>query len=125
MVQKNKKYNIDTIDLIIKKAIHNGWSVGGILKPKEKPDEIVLEAIINYLKNKPMFYFDKTFGRAFWGSRHFLKPNGTGGQICPKCHVSFYGGAEKNNDNECLYWHRKMEKLVLEDDHIKFLSKYL
>jgi hypothetical protein len=122
MVVRTKKYNEDTISLIVKKAIVGGWNIGGLLDTP--PTDGVIDAAVSYLREIPLFYFDTEFGKAYWGNRHYLGKNGNGGKTCPKCKVSFYGGQEGDN-TECPYWKEKMKGLLFEKDRIKFLSRFL
>jgi len=118
------KYYGDTIEKVIRKAISRGWTVNGLINPKEEIDPIVLDGIIHHVKtNHPLFYCERDFAKAFWGG-HFLKKDDHM-TICTKCKTYMNSTAVKNPANECTYWQKKLQTLVLESDKVKFLKKFI
>ena len=118
--------NEQILKAITEKAIKNGWN---------PPDEVkFIHVPINDKENVPVFYyvvdgklyfnhdiiFSHCFAKAFWGEEMAHIKNGC--VYIPKSAADDYS---RDNDPKFPIWKYFLQQMVLEEDPIKYLEKFI
>ena len=112
------KEEIDILKKAIEKAENNGFNFGK--RPKEKSIEEWYRSLI---KEPYTFIFSHFFAKAFWGETILY--------VCVDCN-KFCGKRPSGTSDCCHYrveemksWQIQLQNMVLEENPILYLSKFL
>lgn len=117
--------NEQILKKVIKKAVKGGWKKG--YSVRELTDEVTLTSDAGALAE--CMIFDHQFAKGFWGKRNhkmvMCEVDGKKNvyEWCETCNIMSIVGRETNV--KCHDWKHHLQQLVLAEDRLKYLEKFI
>lgn len=101
----------EIIKRVIKKAENNGWKFDA-------------EMFTTFVENPILFMFDQDFAKAFWGNGRSEKDLGNGLTLWESEKGALI--MEGEHQGEILpYWKLQLQEMVLQENPLEYLEKFL